>query len=124
MQALKGLVVGLGLLIVLGAVLLGYGFYVKFHDKDATLFNLTPDAPAAVAPPVAGGPAAAPETAPFPDAGFGETRLDLPEGCTVTEMRPSGHRLYLRTGPKGLCERIVILDVIDGRVLGTIVVTP
>lgn len=118
MQALKGLVVGLGLLIIFGAVLLGYGFYVKYHKKDSTLFGPAADGPPAVAAPIA-------TNAPLPPApGFGETRLELPEGCSVTEMRPNGHRLYLRTGPAGLCERIVILDVNTGDRLGTIVVRP
>lgn len=127
MQALKGLVVGLGLLIVIGVVGLGYGFYVKFHKKDATLFKEAPGTAAAVSAPIAGRPPAAeaPRAAASPpSAGFGEARLTLPEGCTVTEMRPDGHRLYLRTGPAGLCERIIILDVTTGGVLGTIIVRP
>ncbi len=127
MQALKGLVVGLGLLIVVGVVLLGYGFYVQYQKKDVALFNDAADSPVVASPPVAGGPAAAVGTtkaeAP-PNTGFGETRLDLPEGCTVTEMHPSGQRLYLRTGPAGLCERIVIIDTATGGLLGTIVVKP
>lgn len=127
MQALKGLVVGLGLLIVIGVVGLGYGFYVKFHKKDATLFKEAAGTPAAVSPPIAGGPPTAESPAAGgspPAAGFGEARLNLPEGCSVTEMRPNGHRLYLRTGPAGLCERIVIIDVTTGDVLGTLVVRP
>lgn len=124
MQALKGLVVGLGVLIVVGIVLLGYGFYVKFHNKDAALFKDAADAPAVVAPPVAGGPTAAIPAETAPNVIFGEKRINLPEGCTVTEMRPDGRRLYLRTGPTGLCERIVIIDAADGGVLGTLVVKP
>ena len=121
MQALKGLVVGLGLLIVIGVVLLGYGFYVKFRNEDATLFKRTADGVPSVTAPIAGD---ATNAASPPAAGFGEARLDLPEGCTVAEMHPGGHRLYLRTGPAGLCERIVIIDVATGGVLGTLVVRP
>lgn len=118
MQALKGLVIGLGLLIVLGVIGLGYGFYLKYHDKDTKLFkesSATAPVTTAVNPPIAGAPTA---------AGFGEVRLDLPDGCAVTEMRPDGNRLYLRTGPTGGCERIVIMDVTSGDVLGTILVKP
>ncbi len=122
MQALKGLVIGLGLLIVLGVIGLGYGFYLKYHDKDTKLFKGSSEtaataapAAAAVSPPIAGTP---------PAAGFGEARLDLPDGCAVTEMRPDGNRLYLRTGPTGVCERIIIVDVTSGDVLGTILVKP
>jgi len=125
MQALKGLVVGLGLLIVIGVLGLGYGFYVKFYKKDATLFSGAAGTPAAVSPPIAGAPpASAAKGEPSPAATFGETRLSLPEGCNVTEMRPDGRRLYLRTGPAGLCERIILVDVATGDVLGTIVIKP
>ncbi len=128
MQALKGLVVGLGLLIVLGVIGLGYGFYVKYQDKETKLFNRPAEtAPAAVSPPIADVPpiASVPPIADVPPAaGFGEARLNLPDGCAVTEMRPDGNRLYLRTGPTGLCERIVIVDVTSGDVLGTLVVRP
>lgn len=120
MQALKGLVVGLGLLIVIGIVLLGYGFYVKFHGKDVTLFKDPADTAATV-----GEPPAVPSGAEAPPSrGFGEARIDLPEDCTVTEMRPVGQRLYLRTGPAGLCERVIIIDTASGGVLGTIVLRP
>jgi hypothetical protein len=39
-------------------------------------------------------------------------------------MRADGDRLYLRTGPIGLCERIVVVDPDSGEVLGTFVVKP
>lgn len=113
MQALKGLVVGLGLLIVIGVIGLGYGFYVKFHNKGDAPFKAT--ANTAASPPIIGDP---------PAPGFGESRLNLPDGCSVTEMRPGGSRLYLRTGPAGLCERVIIVDVTTGDVLGTIIVRP
>ena len=48
----------------------------------------------------------------------------MPAGCTVVEMRPHADRLYLRTGPTGLCERIIVLDASNGRVLGTVILRP
>ncbi len=114
MQALKLVVVGLGVLIVISIGLLGWGFYTKLKHADPA------DAGAsAVAPPLAG---SAPAPAP-PAAAFGEVRFPLPPGCTAVEMRPAGDRLYVRTGPTGLCERIIVFDG-AGRLLGSIVLAP
>lgn len=114
MQALKGLVVGLGILIVGGFVLLIYGFYTSFNNPD---FKVTADK---------GGEASAPagEPAVPRPRGFGESRISLPDGCTLIEMRPDGDRLYLRTGPSGLCERVLVVDPASGEVLGTFIVKP
>lgn len=111
MKSLKTLVIVLGALIVLSMGLLGWGFYTKLAGPDA---------------------AAVEETAPDdsetvtldPLADFGDVRLDLPAGCTVVDMRPDGDRLYLRTGPVGLCEQILVIEASTGHVLGTIVIKP
>jgi hypothetical protein len=39
-------------------------------------------------------------------------------------MRPDGRTLYLRTGPAGVCERILIIDADTGRVRATLAVRP
>ena len=114
MQALKGLVVGLGILIVIGFVLLIYGFYTEFGNPD---FKGLTDGSGEAS--VEAGERAIPEM-----HGFGETRIGLPDGCTLVEMRPDGDRLYLRTGPTGLCERVLVVDPATGEVLGTFVVKP
>ena len=106
MQALKGLVVGLGALIVIGILGVAYGFYIKLSNPDGKLLK-----------------ASVQETPP-PLISFGEMRVSLPEGCTVIEMRPEGNRLYLRTGPSGVCERIVIVDSSTGDIVGTLILKP
>lgn len=107
MHALKGLVVGLGMLIVISFGLLVYGFYTK-------LFNIEEDAPEALA----GAAVPAPEA---PIAGFGEVLVTLPGTCVVEEMRPDGAgRLYLRLGGDDGCQRILVVDVASGRQLGTL----
>ncbi len=114
MQAIKGLVVGLGILIVIGIMLLVYGFYTNFSKTDfKEMVKIGEEEPAPAAEPVA------PRS-----ENFGETRISLPDGCTLVEMRPEGDRLYLRTGPTGLCERIVVVDPGSGEVVGTFVVKP
>jgi len=114
MQALKGLVVGLGILIVIGFVLLIYGFYTSFTNPD---FKVMAHKSNEASTP------AGERAIPRPRS-FGEVRISLPDGCTLIEMRPDGGRLYLRTGPTGLCERIVVVDPGSGEVLGTFVVKP
>lgn len=119
MQALKLVVVGLGVLIVISIGLLGWGFYSKLKRPEGS--GDIASTPAVAAPPFAGSPAT-PTTA-APQAAFGEIRVPLPAGCTAVEMRPTADRLYVRTGPTGLCERIIVFDT-AGRLLGSIVLAP
>ncbi len=116
MQVLKGLVIGMGLLIAVGMALFAYGLYQKIADPEFTFFpGETGDgapAPAALAPRL-----------PAPGA-FGAIAVPLPEGCVLARVIPEGDRLYLRIGPAGRCERVVVVDVATGSVLGTVTVGP
>jgi hypothetical protein len=107
MQELKILVVVMGVLIAASMGLLGWGFYSKVKDRVV--------APEQAAAPVGKGGAR---------GEFGVVNVELPSGCTIVEMRPHGDRLYLRTGPVGLCERVLLLDAASGRLLGTILLRP
>jgi hypothetical protein len=107
MRGLKTLVIVLGVLIAVSMGLLGWSFYSRLAHR-------TVSADGSNAPTGKG----------RASVEFGEVRIDLPAGCTVVEMRPHADRLYLRTGPVGLCERIVIVDAGGGRVLGTILLKP
>jgi hypothetical protein len=110
MQALKSLVIGLGILIVVSIGLLGWGMYTKLStprgDDAAT------------------GSASSANVAPAVPPAFGEVRLSVPAGCSIVEMRPSADRLFLRLGPAGACERIIMLDTASGKVVGSVLVTP
>ncbi len=106
MRALKALVAGLGVVIVGGMGLLVYGLYMKASDPDFSIFR---DGATEVASA----------------KNFGRVELSLPKGCSIVDMRPDGARLYLRIGPPvKSCERIIVIDVTDGSVLGTIEVGP
>jgi hypothetical protein len=105
MRAIKGLVIGMGVLLVGGLALLVYGISQKAGNPEYKMFRSNP-------------------AAKVPVAGFGETRLPLPEGCDVTEMRPDGPLLYLRIGPAGACERIVVIDAATGLSTGSIWLRP
>jgi len=112
MQVLKTLVIALGALIIVSVGLLAWGIYTRVHES--------------ASPPVA--PSAdergAPLASPSPGPSIGEVRIPLAAGCTAVEMRPHGDRIYVRTGPTGLCERILIIDAATGRLLGDIVLAP
>lgn len=116
MQAIKSLVIGLGVLIVAGIVLLGYAFYSRMNDPDFKLTKSQTEQSASAS--ASSSPAAAKKD------GFGEASLGLPEGCGVLEMRPDGKLLYLRIGPPGPCERVLVVESSSGRVRGTIVNRP
>ncbi len=103
-QAVKALVIGLGVLIILSFGLLIYGFMTKLAGGGAD------EVPAAATG--------------APVAGFGQARVPLPDECTVVDVHPDGERIYLRTGPAGVCERLIVLDASTGNHLGTIAIRP
>ncbi len=116
----------MGLLIAVGMALFAYGLYQKIADPDFTFFPAEPgDAlPVPAAPPVpATPPVSVAPRLPAPGA-FGTIAVPLPEGCVLARVIPEGDRLYLRIGPAGRCERVVVVDVATGSVLGTITVGP
>ncbi len=126
MRILKGLVIGMGVLIVIGMAVFAYGLYQKITDPEFTFFAAEPGdgapASASAAPPT---PTPAPTPAPAPPrAAFGTIGVPLPEGCVLARVIPEGDRLYLRIGPAGRCERVVVVDVATGSVLGTIALQP
>jgi hypothetical protein len=101
MKLLKGLVVFMGILVVAGMAALAYGFYKKATDPDFTFFAGKPDKQV------------------NPTA-FGDVTFPLPADCNIVETVPEDGRLYLRIGPVGPCERIVVISADDGSVIGTI----
>lgn len=131
MQALKGLVYGMGVLIVIAFILLGFGFYMRITNPDFRLFKAR-DATVATSPAAdhaatAAPLPAAPAAVPLPVAetqGVGDVLVQLPAGCTPVEMDPDGLLLYLRTGPAGLCDRIWLIEVRTGRTLGSLRFAP
>jgi len=102
MQFLNSLVIGLGVLIFAGLGLLAYGFYHKTHDPGWRMLS-------------SGAPG------PRPAPAFGNVGLELPAGCTIDDVSPDGERAYLTVGPAdGPCARVIVFDVVAGRVLGVI----
>ena len=92
MQALKVLVIGMGILIVLGLVLVAYGLMSRVSEN--------------------GGGA----------EGFGVVSLGLPAGCSIAEARGHEGRLILRTqGPEARgCQQVIVVDLASGQILGRV----
>lgn len=92
MQALKVLVIVMGVLIVAGLILVAYGL-VGRESRDDTRAGA-----------------------------FGEVALDLPAGCEIAAARADGTRLIVRlAGPRERgCQQVIVVDLGDGRVLGRV----
>ena len=101
MKALKTLVIGMGVLIVIGIGLVGYGLV---HGHPAQ-------------PPPA-------ETA-LTDVkgGYFTSEVPVPRGAKLEQVTAAGDRLVLRfSSPEG--EKLVLLDAHTGQLAGTIALTP
>ena len=102
MQALKALVIFMGVLIIAGMVLLVYGLVTRTGDGETGS---------------GGAPAA---------AGFGALDLAVPAGCSIAGSELSGNRLVVRL--EGLaergCQQLVVLDLASGRELGRVTAVP
>ena len=95
MQALKALVIVLGVMIVAGIAVIG----VTIYHRATNLVNS----------PVPG------STEP----GFARVALELPPGSRIVEMTAEGDRLILRLRLADGGWRILILDMATGKRLGT-----
>jgi len=98
MQALKVVVIGMGVLIVIGMGLLAYGVTAGFGSL---------------------GERASAKSATSAK-GFGTVRARLPAGATVVESTHDGHRLSVRISLPDGGARIMIFHLGDGRQIGTI----
>ena len=103
MNALKAVVIFMGLLIVIGAAVVV-----------VTIINrLGTPAEEAAPPPAAMAPAAAAQA-------FGSRDLDLPAGARIVETLADAGRLYLRVRLAGGEERVLVIDPATGATLGTL----
>ncbi len=108
MQALKALVILMGVLIVAGVGLLAYGLMTRTGEDGAE-----------------GGQASSGSETPrqsSPLEEFGTLELALPDGCVVAGSELSGDRLVVRFSgqvERG-CQQVVVIDLASGRVLGRV----
>ena len=124
MQALKGLVAGMAILIVIAMSTIAYGLYRKSDDPDFKFFSLGGNETIENAgqPPALPVPATATTAAPtITPKAFGEVMMSLPQGCTIAAVSGDGARIFLKIGPSGPgCERVLVVDATNGSLLGTL----
>ncbi|MGE3477804.1 MAG: hypothetical protein AB7H70_18540 [Rhodospirillaceae bacterium] len=110
MAMLKGLIIFMGVLIVIGVGVIGVTIFNRMNKPKV---ELSETAPAAASAPVASVPRA-----------FGGAVLNVGAGCEIAETRADAGRLIVRTDGPGACRRIHILDLATGASLGTLDVLP
>lgn len=108
MKAIKALVFFMGFLLVAGIGLLGYGMYSKA--------GRSVKAPAVIAP------AGVPVAAPVDLAGFGGLGLDQPAGTRIAAARVSGTILVVELTDGGRADRVALVDLAGGSLLGMVYV--
>ncbi len=97
MQALKVLVISMGVLIAGGIGVIGVTIYKRIGKSGGEVAGAA--------------------------AGFDITRLRLPRGASVREMRTAGDRLLLRIIVPERGEWVYIIHLGSGKLLGRIAVT-
>lgn len=107
MRALTGIVIGLGILIIMVIVMIGYGFYKKSVDPDWRLLSEENRSPTT-------------SMSRTNDAAFGDINLGLAAGCRVMDVTAEGALAYLKIGPDSTCETVIVVDVTKGQILGRI----
>ncbi len=102
MQALKSLVIALGVLILIGAGVVAVTLYKRVAVNSA----------ASPAPVESAGP------------GFGTKMIEIPEGAHLDEVIASEDRLILRLRLADGSPRILVVDLITGAPLGELDFAP
>lgn len=115
MAMLKGLIIFMGLLIVIGVGVIGVTIFNRMNKPKVEAIETPPAAASAVAPAASGAP---------PARAFGGAVLNVGAGCEIAETRADAGRLIVRTDGPGACRRIHILDLATGASLGTLDVLP
>lgn len=108
MQALKALVIFMGILIMAGMALLVYGLVTRTGDGET-----------------AGGDQGIGGGGPM-NAPFGEVELALPAGCVIAGSELTGERLVIRLDGQAErgCQQLVIVDLASGKELGRVKAVP
>ena len=106
MQALKALVIVMGVLILAGMALVGYTIVKRATAPEASRRTV---AAGSSASPAAG------EAAPY-----GPVEIALPAGARILRTETAGRRLIVELELAGGGERILAIELETGKLLGTI----
>ena len=131
MQALKALVVVMGILIAIGITVIGVTIYRRATDmgsenKAPAVVAIAPPAkPASPAAPPVEAPVAAPASPaplppvlPAPAPPFGVRVLDLPAGSIIVSAQPFESRVLAHVRLPDGATRILLLDPVTGDIAG------
>lgn len=119
MQALKALVIFMGVLIVIGMGVLAYGLMMKFDEWQAKK-QAAPETPVAVEAPA---PAASAAAAPA-EAWPSDLKIAVPAGARVAETVIGEGRMIVRLVLPDDSQRFLVFDIDAGRRLGAIELQP
>jgi len=119
MNALKGAVIVMSVLIAILMTLMVYGLYQKSQNPDFKFFNLSgaDKTPPQAVPqvPVSGDLGRTTTSVPA----FGNIALDLPQGTAIISATPSGTQLVIVTASDGVhADQVWMVDMASGKVLG------
>ena len=108
MQPLKGLVIVMGILIAVGMAVVGYTIVKRAGDAGALRHvRVAAERSAAL-------------SAVEPAAPYGPVSVALPPGARILRAMPAGRRLIVELGLADGGERILVLELENGALLGTI----
>jgi hypothetical protein len=113
MRWLKSIVIVLGILIILGIVLLGYGVYKKTSDPGWKPFaepvNSIEDPKSKLLRQ---------QQIRKPFNSFGTLSLNLADGCMITKVENASRYAYFMIGPTPACNAVVLVDIQKSVVIG------
>jgi Family of unknown function (DUF6476) len=111
MRALKALVIVMGVLIIAGMALIGYTIVRRatLPDTDARTETSIP------APPSAASAIKGP---------YGPVSIELPPGARIVRTMSADKRLIVEVELSGGAERVLVVDLANGALLGTIELRP
>jgi len=125
MRALKALVVIMGVIIVVGIIVVGVTIFNRL-SKPATPVVAAAPAASSVPTPTPTPTVSLPIGTPLPqqfDRKFGDVTLSIPAGARVSDFSASGDRLVLRVVMPDQEQRLIVVDLLSGTLLGTIKLT-
>jgi hypothetical protein len=117
MQALKSLVIFLGVLIVIGMGVLAYGIMLKFEEWQAKKDREVVSAPLVEVAPSGSVPVVA-------EVWTGDLNVAVPAGARVVETVVADGQLVVRLSLPDDSQRYLIFDLGTGKQIGTIALQP